>query len=76
MRYLLLGLALELPALMAFTDCWNRKPADFPDGERDRRGWLTWLWVAVATSWLLVGYAIVLSYYYGVVKRRAPLGRG
>lgn len=76
MRYVLVVLALEAPAVVALLDCWNREPGEFTGGAEDRRGWLVWLWVAVATSWLLVGYVVVLGYYYGVVKRRTPLGRG
>ena len=76
MNYLLIMVALELPAGMALLDCYNRRPAEFVGGAADRRSWLGWLVVAVATAWLLVGNAIVLGYYYSVVKRQTPLGRG
>ena len=32
---------------------------------------MRWLWVAVATSWFLVGNGIVLGYYYSVIRRNA-----
>lgn len=76
MEWLLLLVALELPAIVALLDCYHREPAEFAGGADDRRSWIRWLWVAVATSWLLVGNAILLGYYWGVVKRRTPLGRG
>lgn len=76
MTVFLLILALEFPALIAVADCYNRAPGDFPGGADDRRSWIRWLWVAVATNWLLVGNAILLGYYWIVIKRRTPLGRG
>ncbi len=76
MEWIFLLLALELPAVIGLLDCYNRVPAEFQAGADDRRSWIRWLWVAVATSWFLVGNAILLGYYYNVVKRRTPLGRG
>lgn len=75
MEWIFLLLALELPAVIGLLDCYNRLPAEFDDGDEGRRSWIR-LWVAVATSWFLVGNAILLGYYYNVVKRRTPLGRG
>jgi len=72
----LIALALEVPTIVALLDCWNREPGEFVGGADDRRSWLVWLWVAVATSWLFIGYVVVLGYYYSVVKRQTPLGRG
>ena len=72
MRWLVLLMGLELAAVMALLDCVNRRPDEFEGGEDDRRGWLRWLLVAVATAWLLVGNGIVLGYYYGVLRRNTP----
>jgi len=68
--------ALEFPAVVALLDCYHRKPGEFAGGEADRRSWIRWLWGAVATAWLLVGNAVLLGYYWSVVKRQTPLGRG
>ena len=65
-------LALEVPAILALLDCYNRDPDAFAGGAADRRSWLPWLGVAVATAWLLVGNGIVLGYYYAVIKRSTP----
>ena len=72
MDLVLLILALELPAVMALLDCWNRRADEFPEGEADRRAWLQWLLVGVATAWFLVGNGIVLAYYFVVIKRSSP----
>ncbi len=69
MELLLLIFALEVPAVLALLDCTNRSPGDFAGGADDRRSWLAWLAVAVATAWLLVGNGIVLGYYHTVVRR-------
>lgn len=69
MRWLLLLLGLELPAGMALIDAGNRSPEQFAGGAEDRRAWLRWLAVAALTSPMLVGYGIVLTYYWNVVKR-------
>jgi hypothetical protein len=68
-NWLLLLLGLEFPAVLALIDCYNRDPGNFAGGAEDRRGWIRWLWVAVATAWILVGNGILLGYYYAVVKR-------
>jgi hypothetical protein len=65
-------LALEVPALLALLDCYNRDPEQFAGGADDRRSWLKWLLVGVATAWLLIGNGIVLGYYYAVIKRSSP----
>ena len=57
---------------MALLDCWNRDADEFPGGQADRRAWLQWLLVGVATAWLLVGNGIVLAYYFVVIKRGSP----
>lgn len=75
MSYVLILVALELPAVLALLDCYQRRPSEFAGGEPDRRSWIRWLWVALATSWLLVGNAVLLGYYWNVMKRNTPLGR-
>ncbi|HLF99382.1 MAG TPA: hypothetical protein VI916_02850 [Acidimicrobiia bacterium] len=75
MTLFLVILALEFPAIMALIDCYHRRPVEFAGGEPDRRSWIRWLWVAIGTCWLLVGNAIILGYYWAVVKRQTPLGR-
>jgi hypothetical protein len=72
----LLILALETPALLALLDCTNRNPDDFAGGAEDRRSWLKWLVVGVATAWFLVGNGIVLGYYYAVIRRNTPMRPG
>ncbi len=61
-------LVLESIPLLALLDCFGRDSAQFRRGVDDRRDWLVWLCVAVATAWLLVGNGIVLGYYYAVVR--------
>lgn len=60
---------IELPAIVAFVDCWQRTPAEFPGGAPDRRAWLGWLAVGMVTVPVLVGYGIVLAYSWVVVRR-------
>jgi hypothetical protein len=67
---LLLG--LEFPALLALIDCVNRPDEHFAGGAPDRKGWVRWLVIAVATAWVGFGEAIVLGYYYAVVRRNTP----
>jgi hypothetical protein len=64
-------LILEAIPLLALVDCFGREGGEFPGGADDRRAWILWLWVAVATAWFLVGNGIVLGYYYAVVRRNA-----
>ena len=72
MRWPLLILGLEFPALLALLDCYNRDPEDFAGGAEDRSAWLGWLVVAVLTAWCLVGNGILLGYYYVVLRRHSP----
>ena len=66
---------LEFPVLMALLDCWQRPPEHFRDGVEDRVAWLRWLLVAVVTVPILLGYGIVLGYYFAVVRRNSPAAR-
>jgi len=68
MELLLFVLALETPAVVALLDCVNREPAEFPGGAQDQREWRRWLILGVLTAWFLVGNAVVLAYYFVVVK--------
>jgi hypothetical protein len=68
-------LGLELPVVLALLDCWQRPPEHFVDGSEDRTAWLRWLWVAVATAPVLLGFGIVLGYYFSVIRRNSPSTR-
>ena len=68
-------LGLEFPVIMALLDCWQRPPEHFQDGAEDRRAWLRWLLVAVVTVPILLGFGIVLGYYFAVVRRNSPAAR-
>jgi hypothetical protein len=67
---------LEFPAVMALLDCWQRPADHFAGGDPDRRSWLGWLVVAVVTVPVLVGYGIVIGYYFVVVRRNSPTSPG
>jgi hypothetical protein len=66
---LLALLVLEAIPMLALLDCIGRESDEFPAGATDRREWILWLCVGVATAWCLVGNGIVLGYYYAVVRR-------
>ena len=68
-------LGLEFPVLMALLDCWQRPPEHFAEGVEDRQAWIRWLLVAVVTVPVLLGYGIVLGYYFAVVRRNSPAAR-
>lgn len=72
----LILLGLEFPAAMALIDCWFRPPDHFAEGASDQRAWRGWLVVAVLTVPILLGYGIVIGYYYAVVRRNSPSGSG
>lgn len=72
----LILLGLEFPALMALLDCSMRPPDHFAEGAPDQRAWRSWLIVAVLTVPILLGYGIVIGYYYAVVRRNSPSGPG
>ena len=69
MTSVLLVAGLEFPAVRALIDCYNRPAEHFAEGERDRRSWIRWLWVAIFTVPILLGYGILLGYHETVVKR-------
>jgi len=71
----LLILMLEFPVIMALLDCWQRPPEHFNEGAEDRVAWLRWLGVAVVTIPILLGYGIVLGYYFAVIRRNNPAAR-
>ena len=71
----LLLLGLEFPVIMALLDCWQRPEEQFQGGAEDRRAWLRWLVVAVITVPVLLGFGIVLGYYYAVIRRNSPASR-
>ena len=66
---------LEFPVIMALIDCWNRPEDHFAEGASDREAWIKWLIVAVITVPILLGFGIVLGYYYAVVRRNSPASR-
>ena len=71
----LVVIGLEFPVVMALLDCWQRPPDHFLEGAEDRRAWVRWLLVAVVTVPILLGYGIVLGYYFAVVRRNSPAAR-
>jgi hypothetical protein len=68
----LLLLGLEFPAIMAMLDCTFRPPEQFLGGAPDRRSWLGWLAVSIVTVPILLGYGILIGYYYAVIRRNTP----
>jgi nitrate reductase NapE component len=68
----LLLIGLEFPAVLSLVDCINRPDDDFLGGAEDKRAWIRWLVIAVITVPILLGYGIVLGYYFTVVKRSTP----
>jgi hypothetical protein len=73
MRYAVLVLGLEFPATIALLDCINRHPDEFENGAADRGSWLKWLAISLLLCPILVGYGIVLGYYWAVVKRTGSM---
>ena len=68
----LLLLMLEFPVITAVLDCWQRPADHFAQGADDRKVWMRWLVVAVMTVPVLLGFGILLGYYYAVVRRNSP----
>jgi len=71
-QWLLLVIGLEFPAVLSLVDCSNRPDSHFLGGAEDKRAWIRWLVVAILTVPVLLGYGIVLGYYFTVVKRNSP----
>jgi len=67
--WVLLVIGLEFPAVLSLVDCINREDDNFLGGHDDKRAWIRWLVVAMITVPILLGYGIVLGYYFTVVKR-------
>jgi len=65
-------IGLELPAVVALLDCFNRPADHFDGGAQDRTDWLRWLLVGAALVPVLLGYGILLGYYYVVIRRNQP----
>lgn len=76
MELFLFLVALELPALVALLDAANRPVDHFEGGADDKRSWVRWNVVGVATAWCLVGNGVVLAYYHVVVRRNGPMAPG
>jgi hypothetical protein len=72
----LILLGLEFPAITALIDCWFRPVDHFAEGAPDQRAWRAWLIVAVLTVPILLGYGILIGYYYAVVRRNSPTSPG
>lgn len=68
-------MGIEFPVMMALLDCWQRPPEHFLEGAEDREAWLRWLIVAVLTVPVLLGFGILLGYYFSVVRRNSPASR-
>jgi hypothetical protein len=68
----LLLLGLEFPAITAMIDCLYRPGDHFEGGEADRRAWIGWLVICIITVPILIGYGILIGYYYTVVRRNSP----
>jgi nitrate reductase NapE component len=65
-------LGLELPAIVAMLDCLQRPADHFEGGAEDRKDWIRWLVVAIVLVPVLLGYGILLGYYYVVIRRNTP----
>lgn len=71
----ILLLGLELPAVLALVDCIGRPEHHFVGGAEDRKAWIRWLVVAVATVPILVGFLLLIAYYHVVIRRNSPFDR-
>lgn len=65
-------IGIEFPAMVAMLDCVQRPPDHFAGGAEDRRAWIKWLVVAIVLVPVLLGYGIILGYYYVVIRRNMP----
>lgn len=67
-------IGLEFPALVAMLDCVQRPEDHFAGGAADKTAWIRWLVVAILLVPVLLGYGILLGYYYVVIRRNMPGG--
>ena len=72
MTYVILIAGLLFPSILALVDCIQRDDEEFVGGGADRQAWIRWLAIGVPLCLVLVGYGILLGYYWGVVKRAGP----
>ena len=70
----LILIGLEFPAMVAMLDCVQRPADHFAGGADDRTAWIRWLVVAILLVPVLLGYGILLGYYYVVIRRNMPGG--
>ena len=73
MKWVVLAVGLEFPALVALADVANRDASAFEGGAEDRRSWAQWLLVSLLLCPILVGYGILLGYYWSVIKLTGPM---
>ncbi|MBA3655110.1 MAG: hypothetical protein H0W70_13070 [Actinobacteria bacterium] len=62
-----------VPFPVALLDSINRSPEAFAGGADDRGSWIRWLLISLLLCPILVGYGIVLGYYWAVVKRTGSM---
>lgn len=67
-------IGLEFPAIIALFDCVQRPAEHFEGGAADRISWIRWLVVGIVLVPVLLGYGILLGYYYVVIRRNMPGG--
>lgn len=67
-------IGLEFPAIIAMLDCLQRPADHFEQGAEDRTAWIRWLAVAIVLVPVLLGYGILLGYYFVVIRRNMPGG--
>ncbi|WP_436795604.1 hypothetical protein [Actinospongicola halichondriae] len=65
-------IGIEFPAMIAMLDCLQRPADHFEGGAEDRTSWIRWLVVAILLVPVLLGYGILLGYYFVVIKRNMP----
>lgn len=67
-------IGIEFPAIVGMLDCLQRPADHFEGGAEDRKAWIRWLVVAIVLVPVLLGYGILLGYYYVVIRRNMPGG--
>ena len=65
-------IGLEFPAIVAMLDCVQRPADHFEGWADDRTAWIRWLVVAILLVPVLIGYGILLGYYFVVIRRNMP----